>query len=298
MARCMINELVVTLDAYLLQLALIIKPCQEFKGIPHILCRFLHLGLGKQLRVLSLQHQGAGGAAGNHRNILPGVFLNYSHIGIGMISCLIQIAAHHQRRTAANEAVIHENLIATLVHDLDEGNPHLRVIGINIAAREEQNLLVRGRLLYLLEHIAEVSGSIARCLPRCHAHYPHHAGGLADGHAQVGKLLAKRNAVQHICHLETMAQHLILRLVSLRMSLQVLCPLQHVQRGYRNAIRAGNIAVLAVGAQHQGVFIVAWIGEMHTAMSRSYKLRPLVFRIGSSNRACRNTGCAGNTVIC
>ena len=197
MTWSMIDELLIPLCLCLLQLTVFIKNSEEFKCVIYILGCLCHFFFSKKLCVLCLQHQRAGGTTSYYWNTLFLIFGNNINICICMGSSFIKITCYNQWRTAALEAVIHQNPVAIGIHYLNEGYPYLRIICIYVAAWEEENLFTQSlRLLDALKHFPKIGGGKSWGMTLwSNSQRSHHTSGLANGHTYIGTGSAKRNAL-------------------------------------------------------------------------------------------------------
>ena len=159
---------------------------EEFEGIVDILCSIFHALFTEELRILCAKHQRTAGAAGNDRDALCLPLQDSRHIIVGMFFCFIEIACDDEGGTTAVHALIDEDLVAVVVHDLDKGDADMRLIVVDRAARVEDDFLVALRLLDVLELTVECLRSIGRhrALPR-DAHSGKHAKRAANLCAEV-----------------------------------------------------------------------------------------------------------------
>lgn len=245
--------------------------------------------------VLALEHQRAARAAGDDGNALRLPSEDALGVLLRVVVRLIDVARGDQGRAAADEGFVRDDLVAVLLHDVDEGAADLRLVVVDVAARIEDDLLFRRLLLHFgedaVERIGREGGHIALA---CDADGGEDAERLADLHADVGACCAEGQGAHELRHALAVREHVVPLRVLVRAV--VFAALQHVERCDAHARRTGDLAVLAVRAIVEAALDVI-LGELHAAVCGARE-----FRTGKGARrlrhgAVRDAAGAGDAVV-
>ena len=210
MARRMIGETPLDGGEVLAEFAALLHDVEELEGVVNARGNLAHLAVFEKLVVLALEHQGAARAAGDDGNALRLPSEDALGVLLRVFVRLVEVSRGDHGSAAADEGFVRDDLIAVLLHDVDEGAADFRLVFVDVAARIEDDLLLRRLLLHLgedaVERIGREGGHIALA---CDADGGEDAERLADLHADVGACCAKGQGAHELCHALAVREHVV-----------------------------------------------------------------------------------------
>ena len=265
---------------------------QESLGIQHM----WRAGLRKvreEFRHILIEHEHAARAGGDDGNAL---FLHTPHgaqitfcVGLGVVGKAV--GDHGQ--AAAGEFLWNNHFVARAIEEPDKVKAGLRIIDVYEAAREKGDLAGQHALIGPGQPIPEACGRKGgQRRVGGNADFVQHLARQRIEHAEV--LEPGRQGAQQLGQQFAVPQHPVAQ--GGLVGTAVVGAGHHVEGGDRHAVRAGNIAVFAVGAVVQRFFLVQ-PQQAETFVGRADEARSQIVGRCPGYGAVDHAGGAGNAGI-
>ena len=142
---------------------------QKILRIVQAACAILYIQIRKVFGQVHTEHEGATGAARNHRQALITPLRQSTQVVLGIASGVLPKTVGNHRQAAAYDILRHYNLVARPVHGPDHVQPGLRIIHIHITARIKNHITPGFRLFHPARQCAKITAcksgqGSARCV--------------------------------------------------------------------------------------------------------------------------------------